>query len=61
MLIQITILILKTMFRSYIKIENGKIWEVIEQDSAGKHKNINYIADYIEPEEKPKKTKKGEV
>lgn len=49
------------MFKREIKKENGKIYEVIWQDAYGKHKNINYIADYEEPKVEIKKTKKGEV
>ena len=49
------------MFKKEIIKENGKIWEVIWQDSEGRHKNINFLANYYEEpktENKKKEDKK---
>lgn len=43
------------MYKKYIKRENGKILEIIEEDAYGKHKTVTLLGTYDE-----KKTKKGE-
>ena len=60
MFIEITIQILNIMYKREIIRENGKIYEVIWEDAYGRHKTVNYIADYEEPKVEIKKNKKGE-
>ena len=46
------------MFRKYIKRENGKILEIIEEDAYGIHKTVEVIGTYDEPKETKKKSEK---